>query len=38
VSRQLLKQGKVPAASDFRPYQGLLATNDARQAQRDAAE
>jgi hypothetical protein len=25
VSRQLLKQGKVPAASDFRQYQGLLA-------------
>lgn len=38
VSRQLLKQGKVPAASDFRPYQALLATNDARQAQREAAE
>jgi hypothetical protein len=25
VSRQLLKQGKVPAASDFRQYQGRLA-------------
>jgi hypothetical protein len=25
VSRQLLKQGKVPSASDFRQYQGLLA-------------
>jgi hypothetical protein len=24
VSRQLLKQGKVPAASDFRPYQEVL--------------
>jgi len=29
VSRQLLKQGKVPAAGDFRQYQGgLAATND----------
>jgi hypothetical protein len=26
VSRQLLKKGKVPAASDFRQYQELLAT------------
>ena len=32
VSRQLLKQGKVPAASDFRPYQGQLATADMRMA------
>jgi SpoVK/Ycf46/Vps4 family AAA+-type ATPase len=32
VSRQLLKQGKVPAASEFRQYQGLLAAADTRMA------
>ncbi len=32
VSRQLLKKGKVPAASDFRQYQALLAAADARTA------
>jgi hypothetical protein len=30
VSRQLLKKGKVPSASDFRQYQGLLATAETR--------
>jgi SpoVK/Ycf46/Vps4 family AAA+-type ATPase len=32
VSRQLLKQGKVPAASDLRQYQGRLTAADARMA------
>jgi hypothetical protein len=32
VSRQLLKQGKVPAASDFRQHQGLLKATDVRMA------
>jgi hypothetical protein len=30
VSRQLLKKGKMPSASDFRQYQGLLAESDVR--------
>ncbi|MGF6508589.1 ATP-binding protein [Paraburkholderia sp. 32] len=34
VSRQLLKQGKVPAESDFRQYQGLLASPQPRMAAR----
>jgi ATPase family associated with various cellular activities (AAA) len=32
VSRQLLKKGKVPAPSDFRQYQALLAVPDSRMA------
>jgi len=32
VSRQLLKKGKVPAASDFRQYQELLTAADTRMA------
>jgi SpoVK/Ycf46/Vps4 family AAA+-type ATPase len=32
VSRQLLKKGKLPAVSDFRQYQGLLASADAGMA------
>jgi hypothetical protein len=28
----LLKQGKVPAASEFRQYQGLLAAAETRMA------
>jgi hypothetical protein len=32
VSRQLLKQGKVPAAADFRQYQALLAPSETRMA------
>jgi hypothetical protein len=32
VSRQLMKKGKVPAASDFRQYQELLAGAEARMA------
>jgi hypothetical protein len=32
VSRQLLKQGKVPAADDFRQYQVLLAPTETRMA------
>jgi hypothetical protein len=38
VSRQLLKQGKVPTASDFRQYRALLATAELQQTQWVAAE
>jgi len=38
VARQLLKQGKVPTARDFRQYQALLAGADAQPMRRAAAE